>query len=151
MNTINTLFRYIGYAAFSILIGWLSFLGKEDFIGQIGGIVITVLLALLSLYVALSGQVITQMISLHNRHSEFKLDGIVDAMKRNVIIEIILVVISLLLLSVKSFIISSVASLVKMFSIGSNAFITFTMLYFLLVIYDSFNGLFKLIKQNASE
>lgn len=150
MNTINAIFRYIGYAAVSIILGWVSYCGKVDFISQIGGTVLTVMLALLSLYVTLSSLLITQMVDLHKQETRFKIDGTIDAMKRNVNIEVILLVASLVVLSVKSFILSAFPSLTGILSVGSNSVIVFSVLYFILVIYDSFTGLFKIIKIKGS-
>lgn len=150
MNTINTLFRYLGYATLSIALGWLSFLGQVDFIAQIGGTILTVMLALLSLYVTLSGQLIAQMIDLHKQKRDFEIDGIVDAMKRNVIIEVILIIASLVLLTIKSFLVSSIPSLSGIVSVGVNAVVVFSILYFILVNFDSFIGLFRLLKINGS-
>lgn len=150
MNTINTLFRYLGYATLSIVLGWLSFLGQVDFVAQIGGIVLTVMLALLSLYVTLSGQLIAQMVDLHKQKKGFEIDGIVDAMKRNVVIEVILIIVSLVLLTIKSFLLSISPSLTGIVSVCVNAVVIFSILYFILVIFDSFTGLFKLLKINGS-
>ena len=150
MNTINTLFRYLGYATLSIALGWLSFLGQVDFIAQIGGVVLTVMLALLSLYVTLSGQLIAQMIDLHKQKKGFVIDGIVDAMKRNVVIEVILIIASLVLLTIKSFLLSLIPFFNGFISVCVNAVVIFSILYFILVIFDSFTGLFKLLKINGS-
>ena len=150
MNTINAIFRYIGYAALALVLGWVSFLGEEDFIAQVGGTVLTVMLALLSLYVTLSGQLIAQMVNLHKQKNRFEIDGIVDAMKRNVVIESILIVTSLVLLTIKSFLILSFPSIDWIVSVGVNAVVIFSILYFILVIFDSFTGLFRLLKINGS-
>ena len=151
MNTINAIFRYIGYATISIILGWISYLGEDDFISRIGATVLTVMLALLSLYVALSGQLITQLVDLHKQEKRFIIDGTIDAMKRNVVIEIVLIVLSLVLLTIKSFVIVRFVSFSAFFSVGANSLVVFTILYFILVIYDSFTGLFKLVKINGSE
>ena len=151
MNTINAIFRYIGYATISIILGWISYLGEDDFISRIGGTVLTVMLALLSLYVALSGQLITQLVDLHKQEKRFIIDGTIDAMKRNVVIEIVLIVLSLVLLTITSFVIVRFVSFSAFFSVGANSLVVFTILYFILVIYDSFTGLFKLVKINGSE
>ena len=107
--------------------------------------------SLLSLYVALSGQLITQLVDLHKQNKRFIIDGTIDAMKRNVVIEIVLIVLSLVLLTIKSFVIVRFVSFSALFSVGANSLVVFTILYFILVIYDSFTGLFKLVKINGSE
>ncbi len=150
MKKINSFFKYVGYSATSLLLGWLSTQGETDFVSDISKYVITILLALLSIYVALSGQIMSELSKLANRNPDVKGDDIVLAMKRNVIIELCIIAFALLSLTMCSPLQYWLVNYKTQIQIVVNAVVVFAIIYFMIVIYDSFNGLFSLIKFNKS-
>lgn len=151
MKKINSFFKYVGYLATSLFLGWLSTLGDTDFVSDISKYVITILLTLLSIYVALSGQIMTELYKLIEKKPELKGDDIVMAMKRNVIIELLIIGFALLSLSICSPLQSWFANYKIQIQVLVNGVVVFAIIYFMIVLYDSFNGLFSIIKFNNSE
>lgn len=151
MKKINSFFKYVGYLATSLFLGWLSTQGETDFVSDISKYVITILLALLSIYVALSGQIMAELYKLTNRKPEVVGGDIVMAMKRNVIIELCIIAVALVSLTICSPLQSWLTSCKNLIQIFVNTIVVFAIIYFMIVIYDSFHGLFSLIKFNNSD
>lgn len=150
METINSLFRYIGYVVVSVLLGWLSTLGgtEKDFLFSLKNGVIPVLLTLLVLFTTISNLLIKE-VSLYNKGKEIDIIPVVNSFKRNTIIEI--VIISVLFLT---FIVTGVFYRVQVecvdyyFRVFSNSLTAFAFIYFLIVIYDSQSALYTMLKEN---
>lgn len=150
METINSLFRYIGYIVVSLALGWLSTLGglEKDFLFNLKNSVIPVLLTLLVLFTTISNLLIKE-VSLYNKGKEIDITPVINSFKRNTIIEII--IISVLFLT---FIVTGVFYSVQVecveycFRVFSNSLTAFAFIYFLIVIYDSQSALYTMLKEN---
>ena len=150
METINSLFRYIGYIVVSLALGWLSTLGglQTDFLFNLKNSVIPVLLTLLVLFTTISNLLIKE-VSLYNKGKEIDITPVINSFKRNTIIEII--IISVLFLT---FIVTGVFYSVQVecveycFRVFSNSLTAFAFIYFLIVIYDSQSALYTMLKEN---
>lgn len=150
METINSLFRYIGYIVVSLALGWLSTLGglEKDFLFNLKNSVIPVLLTLLVLFTTISNLLIKE-VSLYNKDKEIDITPVVNSFKRNTIIEIIIICVLFM-----TFVSAGVFSMLQnecvkyYFRVYSNTLTVFAFMYFLLVIYDSQSALYAMLKEN---
>lgn len=151
MERLYSIFRYIGYLVVAILIGWISFLGGEDgdYIHQISGSIIPVLLTLVVLNITLTTSAINELIKTKSDNIDLNLNSAIDSLRRNVLIEISILTVAFLFLSCKGFLILKFPLLASLLNVASNSIIAFALLYFGLVILDTTMGLYTLIKNNS--
>lgn len=151
MERLYSIFRYIGYLVVAILIGWISFLGGEDgdYIQQISGSIIPVLLTLVVLNITLTTSAINELIKTKSDNIDLNLNPAIDSLRRNVLIEISILTVAFLFLSCKGFLILKFPHLASLLNVASNSIIAFALLYFGLVILDTTMGLYTLIKNNS--
>ena len=150
METINSLFRYIGYIVVSLALGWLSTLGglEKDFLFNLKNSVIPVLLTLLVLFTTISNLLIKE-VSLYNKDKEIDITPVVNSFKRNTIIEIIIICVLFM-----TFVSTGVFSMLQnecvkyYFRVYSNTLTVFAFMYFFLFIYDSQSALYAMLKEN---
>ena len=92
-------FKYIGYVAISIFVAFLSSIGEEDFIANISNSIVQVLIALLALYSTVSSLLISRLLSFRQEIDQSaNITPVIESMKRNVRIEAILIICTLLVI-----------------------------------------------------
>lgn len=150
----NSFFRYIGYAAGSLLFGYLSSIGERDLLYTISSSLFPLLITIIVLYVTLSNLIYNQISIIRNKFGTGISSGIY-ALKRN--IRWMFAIISFDFLS---FILLDVIPpefyekcRALFFLFDETVFIDtitfFSIFYYLYVIYDSAMAFFNLL--NASK
>lgn len=150
MKMLNTLFRYIGYATVSVSIGYVSYLGGQeyDYLFKISGNLVPILISLLVFYVTIFGSILKELICYKNRTNTDTSD-VLKNIKLEIIIEMILIIFSLLCFIVRGACETLASNTIKPFiAVVSNSITVFSIIYFLLAIYDSILGLWDLIEAN---
>lgn len=145
----NTIFRYVGYAAVAILLGWLSYFGEQDYIASLQPSIVQALVALLTLYSTITSMVISRIIrykEVLDKEADFA--PVIDSLKRNIIIEIVLIF-ALIVVIIISQILFKYVSSDSIIAIIRNGAIVFTIMYFVIVVYDSSMGLYDLLKYES--
>ena len=152
MRTVNAIFRYIGYAVVFGFVGYISYLGGEghDYLLQISKTLIPILISLLVFYVTIFGNILKELICYKNKQNEnADISGILKDIKLEILIEIVLIMASLSCFKIRGACITLVShAIVKWIAVISNSLTIFSIVYFLLVIYDSILGLWNLIEAN---
>lgn len=141
------LFRYILYVVISFGLGYISFLGEPDYVAGLSKTVIPILLALVAVYTAISGQILGRVNSIGFSQDDVK--AIVDAMERNILLEVIILIITYVILASFGYltcIFEQSPCVVKCLILFRNAVVCFDYLYFVIVIYDSMKGLYHMFK-----
>lgn len=144
------LYNFIGYITciiISILLGWTATLGGEanDFVQKLSNNVIPLLLTLLVLYSTLTIHLINELRKLENNKD---LSSVVYALKSNIVIEIVIVLILFVVLVLKSLLLSHFESRAYLIQIATNSVVVFAFLYFIWVIIDVTMGLYDLVIEN---
>lgn len=149
MNKVYLCFKYIGYAIFSILLGWLSSLGGEekDYVLKVSTIIIPLLLTLIALTTTLTGMIINELQKFKSNFNK-DISQVVYELKRNVIIQIGIVAVAFIFLTCKEAIIIYFPCIDAYATIAQNSVIVFAFMYFVLVIADAAMGLYDLIIEN---
>lgn len=139
--------KYFFYLVFSFGLGYVSMLGETDYIADFSGAFIPILMTLMALYAAISGQLILRL-----RDSNLDKEGlaeVVDAMERSVVIEVLLIAFSFVIFVSSSWIIALIGEntyLLSIWQLFRNALVCFVFMYFVYVVYDSTVGLYHLLK-----
>lgn len=150
MEWINNLFRYLGYAALSLGLGWFSNLSgnDDDFILKISSNLIPILITILAFYVTILGLILKELASYKEKTGK-EIKTVLNSMRRDISIEISLICIAFVCYVVRGAFGSFVSDeWSKYITIGSNAVTVFSFVYFLLLIYDSVMGLWDMIEAN---
>lgn len=150
MDRINTIFRYVGYAALSFGLGWFSNLSgdENDFVLTISSNLIPLLITILAFYVTILGLILKELIE-YKEKTKKDIKGVLKSMRRDVNIEISIVCFAFISYVIRGALISVVEDeWMKYVTIASNAITVFSFVYFLLLIYDSVMGLWDLIEVN---
>jgi len=147
------IYNFVGYSIciiMSILLGWVSTLGGEanDYVQKLSNNVIPLLLTLLVLYSTLTIHLINELRKLENNKD---LSSVVYALKRNIVAEIIIVVILFVVLVLKSFLVSYFPSSSNLIQIIINSTVVFAFLFFIWVIIDVTMGLYDLVIKNLEK
>ncbi len=140
----QNVFRYIGYFTVSLFLGWMSTLGKNDFIQSIEQSIVPILLALLTLSTTLSAQLINEIRRFKVTNPNVEIRNTIDAMKRNLVVELGVIAITFLVLVLKDWLELYLCS--ELSQIISNTVVVFSVLYYCIVIYDSSLGLYDLMR-----
>lgn len=145
----DRVFKYLGYASLSFLVALLSTLGKEDFIDNLSDSIIQVLIALLALYSTISSLLVSRLLSFRQEiNQSADLSPVVESMKRNVRMESILIISTLLIIIVTNVFLNNNWLSENVVRLVRNAMVVFTLLYFVIVVYDSSMGLYDLLQSN---
>lgn len=150
MEWINNLFRYLGYAALSLGLGWFSNLSgnDDDFILKISSNLIPILITILAFYVTILGLILKEL-AFYKEKTGKEIKTVLKSMRRDISIEISIICIAFVCYVVRGAIGSFVSDeWSKYITIGSNAVTVFSFVYFLLLIYDSVMGLWDMIEAN---
>ncbi len=139
-------FRYIGYAAISIFVAFLSSIGEEDVIANLSNSIIQVLIALLVLYSIVSSLLISRLLSFRQEVDQnANIIPVIESMKRNVRIEAILIICTLLVIVIVNVFQKYETLDVGLIGVIRNTIVVFSLMYFVIVIYDSSMGLYDLL------
>ena len=123
-------------------------MGPTDYVDEISKNIIPILMTLMALYAAISGQLITRMVSVKLEKPD--INEVIDAMERNVVIEALLLLFSFAFLAAFPWLTGlseareGLYSFLKLFR---NALVCFDFMYFVYVVYDSTVGLYHLLKK----
>lgn len=150
MEWINNLFRYLGYTALSLGLGWFSNLSgnDDDFILKISSNLIPILITILAFYVTILGLILKELASYKEKTGK-EIKTVLKSMRRDISIEISIICIAFVCYVVRGAVGSFVSDeWSKYITIGSNAVTVFSFVYFLLLIYDSVMGLWDMIEAN---
>jgi Na+/H+ antiporter NhaC len=148
MKTVENIFRYCGYLAISLVLGWISNKGGEnDFIEKISSSIIPILLTLTVLHTTLTNLLLNELLKYKSKHTA-EIEEVVNALKRSAVIELLLIGITFLVLISNGFISQILPTFDLYREVIANSLIVFDILYFMLVIYDNIDGWYKLIKAN---
>lgn len=146
----NSIFKYIGYVAVSVFVGWISSRYPEiDYIGKIETSIVPILLSLIVLYTTLSSMLIKEVLKYSQNNADTDISPTIKALKRNVVVELSILGLLYVTLSCKGFFIDIFADYANLVDVFTNSLISFSILYFILVIYDSFSGLFDILIANS--
>lgn len=140
----QNVFRYIGYCAVSLFLGWMSTLGNNDFVQSMEQNIVPILLALLTLSTTLSAQLVNEIQKFKEKYSTVETKDTVEAMKRNVVIELSVIAITFIVLVIKDWLILYLNSAFTQIIV--NTVVVFSVLYYCIVIYDSSMGLYNIMK-----
>lgn len=150
MDWINNLFRYLGYLALSLGLGWFSNLSGDanDFILKISSNLIPLLITILAFYVTILGLIIKEL-TCYKEKTGKEITKVLKSMRRDIIIEISIICLAFACYAVRGAVTDFVKmEILKLLTIASNAITVFSFIYFLLLIYDSVMGLWDLIEAN---
>ncbi len=153
MNTINNIFKYFGYIAISIGIGWFSTLSgdKNDFVLQISTEIIPLLVTILAFYVTILALILKELVDFKNQQG-CSIKEVLHSMKVDLIIEILLIAFAFLCQTTRGALMEIVSPVWKdIITIGANSATVFSFIYFLLLIVDSILGLWNLIEANNQD
>ena len=140
-------FKYIGYVAISIFVAFLSSIGEEDFIANISNSIVQVLIALLALYSTISSLLISRLLSFRQEIDQSaNITPVIESMKRNVRIEAILIICTLLVIVIMNVFLKHEILDVRLISVIRNTIVVFSLMYFVIVVYNSSMGLYDLLK-----
>lgn len=140
-------FKYIGYVAISIFVAYLSSIGEEDFIANLSNSIVQVLIALLTLYSTVSSLLISRLLSFRQEIDQSaNITPVIESMKRNVRIEAILIICTLLVIVIMNVFLKHEILDVRLISVIRNTIVVFSLMYFVIVVYDSSMGLYDLLK-----
>lgn len=143
----DKLFKYIGYVAISIFVAFLSSIGEEDFIANLSNSIVQVLIALLALYSTVSSLLISRLLSFRQEIDQSaNITPVIESMKRNVRIEAILIICTLLVIVIMNVFQKHEILDVRLISVIRNTIVVFSLMYFVIVVYDSSMGLYDLLK-----
>lgn len=144
MTILKRIVKYIVYVVVSSGVGYISFLGEIDFVANMSKTVVQVLITLVAVYSTISSLLLNRLIVADNEGLDIK--GVIKAMKRNIVIEVIVLFFLLFCLSSQSLLHDSFpeCDLVPIFC---NSMVVFALLYFVYVVYDSTMGLYRLFEE----
>ena len=92
---------------------------------------------------------IKEVLKYSQNNADTNISPTIKALKRNVVVELSILGITYVALSCKGFIIDIFTDYANLVDVFTNSLITFSILYFILVIYDSFSGLFDILIVNS--
>ena len=140
-------FKYFGYVAISIFVAFLSSIGEEDFIANLSNSIVQVLIALLALYSTVSSLLVSRLLSFRLEIDQSaNITPVIESMKRNVRIEAILIICTLLVIVIMNVFQKREILDVRLISVIRNTIVVFSLMYFVIVVYDSSMGLYDLLK-----
>lgn len=149
MKTINLILKYIGYVCISLFLGWCSTKGELDFIQHIQGSILAILLTLTVLNTTLTNLLINEILKFRNSTNCITdISQVLDAMKRNAIIEILLIAVSLVFIIFGGCVFNMWPYTKNIGTVLINGLLVFDIGYFMLIIIDDVEGWHKLLKEN---
>ena len=147
---IDTILKYIGYIAISLLLGWAADTSNTDFIEKITPSIIPILLTLTVLHTTLTNLLLSELLK-YKAGNPVAIGDVLGALKRSAIIELALIVFTFVLLVIEGAISALTPQIIPYKGIIINALIVFDVLYFVYVIYDNIDGWYQLLKENNTK
>lgn len=147
---IDTILKYIGYIAISLLLGWAADTSNTDFIEKITPSIIPILLTLTVLHTTLTNLLLSELLK-YKASNPATIGNVINALKRSAVIELALIVFTFVILVVEGWISTLIPQIIPYKGIVINAIIAFDVLYFAYVIYDNIDGWYKLLKENNTK
>ncbi|WP_314748724.1 hypothetical protein [Tannerella forsythia] len=153
MDIINNVFRYLGYVALSLGLGWFSNLSgdEEDFVLNISRELITLLITILAFYLTIIGLILRELIKYKEKTNK-NIKSVLKSIRRDIKIEITIICFAFVCYIIRGALTSIVSDdFLKYVTVASNTITVFSFVYFLLLIYDSVMGLWDLIEVNNKD
>lgn len=153
MEWVNNAFRYLGYIALSLGLGWFSNMSGNDydFILKISSSLIPLLITILAFYVTILGLILKELIE-YKKKTNKGIKRVLKSMRRDIVIEISIICVAFVCSVVRGALTTVVSEeWIGYVTIASNAITVFSFVYFLLLIYDSVMGLWDQIEANNVE
>lgn len=141
------LFKYVGYAAVSIALAWLSSIGKVDYISILSNSVVQLLITLLTLYTTISSILVNRLLEYEKlTNDEANVKPVIKEMKRNVMIESCLILFTLIIIILSNVVLKQEWLCDEFVNVARNSVVIFSLMYFVVVVYDSSMGLYDLLQ-----
>lgn len=149
MKTLNKIIKYFGYASVSLLLGWCSTQGELDFIQNIQGTIIAILLTSTVLNTTLANLLLNEILKFRDKTNDrVDICQVLDAMKRNSSIELLLIAVSFVLIILCNWLYIIWPNIKNIGTVLIDGILIFDVGYFLLVIFDDVEGWYRLLKEN---
>jgi len=147
-----TLYNVFGYALCAIIsmaLGYVSTCSNDenDYVQKLSYNIIPLLLTLLVLYSTLTIHFINELRKLDNNEN---LGTVVYELRRNIVVEVVILVILFILLGLKNYLLASFNDYSNLIQFTTNSLVVFTFLYFIWVIFDVTMGLYELVMKNIN-
>ena len=144
-------FKYVIYAVVALSLGLMSTYGQIDYIASLQSSIVQLLVALLAVYSTISSILVLRFVHFKGAiNNNADLSPIIRAMKRNVIIESLLILLVLIVIIVSQILIKNDGIWCTMLACLRNSVFVFALLYFVVVVYDSSMGLYDLLEFESS-
>ena len=141
------LFKYVGYAAVSIALAWLSSIGEVDYISILSNSVVQLLITLLTLYTTISSILVNRLLEYEKlTDNEANVKPVIKEMKRNVMIESCLILFTLIIIILSNVVLKQEWLSDVFVNVARNSVVIFSLMYFVVVVYDSSMGLYDLLQ-----
>lgn len=141
------LFKYVGYAAVSIALAWLSSIGEVDYISILSNSVVQLLITLLTLYTTISSILVNRLLEYEKlTDNEANVKPVIKEMKRNVMIESCLILFTLIIIILSNVVLKQEWLCDEFVNVARNSVVIFSLMYFVVVVYDSSMGLYDLLQ-----
>lgn len=143
--------RYFLYIAFSSGIGFLSWISgvENDFIYSLHKSFLQILISIFVAYGTLSNVVLTQL-GLYAHNKKANIESAIDELRRNIRIESVILIIDVFIVVISSLMYSK--DLLGVYDTYRMLFldiiISFSLLYFLYVVYDTTMGFYLIFSEN---
>ena len=149
MKVICAIFKYIGYVTVSVLIGLLSSFGgiEFDFVYSYAPTLLSILLTLTVLHCTLTGLLLAEILKFKDANPNIEIQEVLKSLKRSAIIELILICIVFMILIFRG-VCENFEWNMFWVKLVVNSVVSFTFLYFILVLWDTIDGWFKLLRKN---
>lgn len=153
MDKIGVFFKYLGYIALSLFLGWLSHKSgdENDFVLKVSSNLIPLLITIIAFYMTILGLIIKELVA-YKEKTEKSISGVLKSMRRDVNVEICIICAAFLCYLVRGAVSSIVTEkILDYITVFSNSVTVFSFFYFLWLIYDSVMGLWDLIEANNKQ
>lgn len=150
----NRIYKIVAYIAISLLLGYMAYEGNGDFIKEFLKNIIPLLATIVAINIPTCALLVNELNKLKNNFLDINVSDIYKEMKISIIIQLLLIIILVILLITKDFLLNqefiiSDPSYVKYINIAINSFVIGFFIYFLEIVWDLGDALFKLIQFNT--
>ena len=142
--------KYILYLVVSFGIGYVSMRGECDYVGSLSNTIVQVMVMLLTLYTTISTQLIGRLMH-YKEVKKADIREVLDAMKRNVLVEAICIAVTFCLLATYSWLMVLLDQFAFAITLVRNSVVVFVLLYFVYIVVDSSLGLYDLLKEDSKD
>ena len=150
----NRIYKIVAYIAISLLLGYMAYEGNGDFIKEFLKNIIPLLATIVAINIPTCALLVNELNKLKDNFLDINVSDIHKEMKISIIIQLLLIIILVFLLVTKDFLLKqefiiSDSSHVKYINIAINSFAIGFFIYFLEIVWDLGDALFKLIQFNT--